>query len=265
MDELSALSDRERQSIWRALESAMGVRHRGQFFLWCQGQLQPLLPHGVLVALMFDAQRQIEHRELMQGVPLDPSAVEALSLGESGMAARMAAALRDQGLTRGCWDGRDPTAAGGLKGLAPELQKLGLAPVMCQSSGRLSGGRESFFALFMLPEPPTPVRALLLEVLLPQLHLALSRSAVNLPGGAVAEVGGTDDDAGELTERQLEILHWVKLGKTNQEISQILGISALTVKNHMQKLFRKLDVHNRAQAVAKVMAARNGASLPSRR
>jgi DNA-binding CsgD family transcriptional regulator len=39
----------------------------------------------------------------------------------------------------------------------------------------------------------------------------------------------------------------------------ILELSPLTVKNHLQKLFKRLNVHNRTQAVAKRMAE-SGAS-----
>lgn len=42
-------------------------------------------------------------------------------------------------------------------------------------------------------------------------------------------------------------------GKSNQAISNELGISALTVKNHVQKILRKLGAANRAQAVAKAL------------
>jgi DNA-binding CsgD family transcriptional regulator len=56
-----------------------------------------------------------------------------------------------------------------------------------------------------------------------------------------------------LTAREVEILTWVEQGKTNGEIAQILSISHLTVKNHVQKILRKLDVHSRAQAVAKMI------------
>ncbi len=52
-----------------------------------------------------------------------------------------------------------------------------------------------------------------------------------------------------LSGRELEIMHWVSIGKTNPEIGQILGISPRTVRNHLQRIFRKLDVMNRAQAV----------------
>jgi DNA-binding CsgD family transcriptional regulator len=57
-----------------------------------------------------------------------------------------------------------------------------------------------------------------------------------------------------LTSRELEILDWVAQGKSNSQIAQILSISHLTVKNHMQNILRKLDAHNRAQAAARATA-----------
>ena len=60
-----------------------------------------------------------------------------------------------------------------------------------------------------------------------------------------------------LSVREMEIMEWVRMGKTNQEIGMILDISAFTVKNHMQRIFKKLDVLNRAQAVAKLESQRH--------
>jgi DNA-binding CsgD family transcriptional regulator len=58
----------------------------------------------------------------------------------------------------------------------------------------------------------------------------------------------------ELSAREAEILHWIALGKTNPEIGSILNISAFTVKNHVQRILKKLDVTNRTQAVGKTQA-----------
>jgi transcriptional regulator EpsA len=55
-----------------------------------------------------------------------------------------------------------------------------------------------------------------------------------------------------LTEREVEIVEWVAMGKTNSEIGSILGLSLFTVKNHLQRIFKKMNVSNRAQAVAKL-------------
>ncbi|HYD34103.1 MAG TPA: LuxR C-terminal-related transcriptional regulator, partial [Methylophilaceae bacterium] len=54
-----------------------------------------------------------------------------------------------------------------------------------------------------------------------------------------------------VTQREQEILRWLHLGKTNWEIARILDISPMTVKNHLQNIFRKLNVQTRDQAVHK--------------
>lgn len=64
--------------------------------------------------------------------------------------------------------------------------------------------------------------------------------------------------AAPLTERELEILRWMGEGRSNREISAILDISAITLKNHVTKIYRKLDVQNRADAVARGLAALTG-------
>ena len=69
---------------------------------------------------------------------------------------------------------------------------------------------------------------------------------------SIAEATVEDEPEWGLSDREAEIMHWVGLGKTNQEIGQILDISAFTVKNHLQRIFRKLNVSNRAQAVSKL-------------
>lgn len=54
-----------------------------------------------------------------------------------------------------------------------------------------------------------------------------------------------------LSKREIEIMHWLKIGKSNREIACILEICTCTVKNHLQRIFRKLLVFNRTHAVAK--------------
>jgi DNA-binding CsgD family transcriptional regulator len=58
-----------------------------------------------------------------------------------------------------------------------------------------------------------------------------------------------------ISAREAEIMDWVKLGKTNMEIGMILNISSFTVKNHLQRIFKKLDVLNRAQAATQYQKA----------
>lgn len=53
-----------------------------------------------------------------------------------------------------------------------------------------------------------------------------------------------------LTQREAEVLQWVAQGKTNIEIGIILGISAETVRKHLQHIFEKLGVETRTAAIA---------------
>lgn len=54
----------------------------------------------------------------------------------------------------------------------------------------------------------------------------------------------------ELTERELEVLALVAKGKTDKGIAAILGIAESTAKNHVSHILGKLNVSNRAGAVA---------------
>jgi LuxR family maltose regulon positive regulatory protein len=54
-----------------------------------------------------------------------------------------------------------------------------------------------------------------------------------------------------LSERELEVLHLIALGQTNQEIAQQLVVARGTVKAHAAHIYRKLDVSNRTEAVAR--------------
>lgn len=68
---------------------------------------------------------------------------------------------------------------------------------------------------------------------------------------------------GSLSDREIEILYWVKEGKSNQEIGDILKISESTVKSHLKNLYKKLDVCNRAQAIHAAISV--GAIKPDKR
>jgi DNA-binding NarL/FixJ family response regulator len=53
-----------------------------------------------------------------------------------------------------------------------------------------------------------------------------------------------------LTKRELEVLTLLAEGKTDKEIANELGIAESTAKNHVSNILGKLNVPNRAGAVA---------------
>lgn len=54
-----------------------------------------------------------------------------------------------------------------------------------------------------------------------------------------------------LTERELDVLSLIASGRSNKEIADQLFVSVNTIKSHILKIYEKLDVNNRIQAVAK--------------
>jgi DNA-binding response OmpR family regulator/DNA-binding CsgD family transcriptional regulator len=58
-----------------------------------------------------------------------------------------------------------------------------------------------------------------------------------------------------LTTREAEVLIWIARGKSNRDISEILNISPRTVNKHLEQIFTKLGVENRASAAALAVGA----------
>jgi DNA-binding CsgD family transcriptional regulator len=93
----------------------------------------------------------------------------------------------------------------------------------------------------------------LAQLLVPALHAAWVRTQLQATASSAAHPSGGQS---VLTVREMDILKWIYLGKSNFEIGAILKISPLTVKNHVQKILRKLNVVNRTQAIGKALELR---------
>lgn len=76
-----------------------------------------------------------------------------------------------------------------------------------------------------------------------------------VPASRISESTGTETHT-RLTPREREILQWVAIGKTDEEIADILSISTMTVTSHVENAKQKLDAFRRTYAV--VQAIRRG-------
>ena len=65
--------------------------------------------------------------------------------------------------------------------------------------------------------------------------------------------GATNSAAHALSSRELLVLSQVASGLSNKQIGSKLGISDKTVRNHLSRIFKKLDAGNRTQAVMNAM------------
>ncbi len=244
------------EAIVRAAESALTVRRRYQFFVWTQSYLSRLIPHQLAACGSYDRATRELLVDVFNSVSLEPALLEALADARSLLMRHLQA----------CWlDARGrpaviTTAELGFAALEPVRDALlaaqfGALLVHGVSRPQRPQEIETFFVFAAQDGDALAAQADRLELLLPHIHGAWQRvQAVERDIGGGGTPLAPAIKVGGVTQREREILSWLREGKSNQQIADELGISALTVKNHVQKILRKLNAANRAQAVAQAMS-----------
>jgi DNA-binding CsgD family transcriptional regulator len=82
------------------------------------------------------------------------------------------------------------------------------------------------------------------EVLFALTLMGLARLVRPYFGRALAR----PDSSHGLTRREIDVLAWVALGKTNAQIAEVLSIAPGTVKKHLEHIYEKLGVSSRTDA-----------------
>jgi DNA-binding CsgD family transcriptional regulator len=112
--------------------------------------------------------------------------------------------------------------------------------------------------------PPGTPLVIALEIAVPDLADRLANLLAGLPGVRLAAPGepadvvlvsservtSADQEAGDFTPRELEVLALLAEGASNKTIARRLGISVHTAKFHVGSLLDKLDATGRTDAVA---------------
>jgi DNA-binding NarL/FixJ family response regulator len=70
----------------------------------------------------------------------------------------------------------------------------------------------------------------------------------NVTEGIFGRIGGKDPHA--LSDRELTVLQELSHGSSTREVAEHIHVSEETVKTYLKQIFRKLDVHDRTEAVA---------------
>jgi transcriptional regulator EpsA len=258
------LTPQHAEAIVRVVESAPHVRRRYQFFVWTQSQLQALLPHQILSCGAYQRQQRDLVFEVFHSVVLPAELLECLSHMQGPLMRALAAAWVE-GRGQPLLLEPERLIGASLESAVALLQHCGIEALIVHGVSRPQRPVEieSFFVFASTGRlPPSPTAALL-ELMLPHLHATWQRVAAvereMAPAStAVVAKARRPASAGEatrgVTERERQILLWVREGKSNHQIAEVLGISPLTVKNHVQKILRKLGASNRAQAVAEALS-----------
>jgi transcriptional regulator EpsA len=246
------LSDVDVETLMLNLDAALRVHQRAHFFGWTQGLLQGLLPHEVLIC----ASRSGEPPSLR---------AESFSMRVAQQAVFGEMFRRDAALVRiliKAWEARGfrPVIADARVGpcakgpFAVELARVRATQILVHGAHDAQGRTTHLYAFACAPGTIGARQEHLARLLTPLLHSAWMRAEVN------GRVNGKETAPAEapamVTAREREILGWVSRGKSNYEIGAILDRSPLTVKNQVQRILRKLDVVNRAQAVGRALELR---------
>jgi transcriptional regulator EpsA len=234
------------------LDDALRIRTRAQFFSWTQGMLQDLIPHRALVCALRRGSPRAFMVDGFSTLGVDTALFGELLLRETPLASVLSENWRQHRYQPVlCSLGEFAALAG--NSLVRELRRAGATELLVNGSHDLDGEVQGLCLFACQAGAVGPREIYLTQLMAPSLQTAWMRTQASAAaeGPRLASVGGR-----ALTERECGILRWVYLGKSNGEIGAILNISALTVKNHMQKILRKLNVVNRAQAVGKALDAR---------
>lgn len=242
------------------IQQALKVSRHIDLMHWLQGDVQGLLPHDILLACWGDFGRAGFHIDVISRLP-SIRTVTVMERNIEPTVHRLHERWRANGeraLRIAMPDGIDVSRPAEHCEVAAAFGSMRTALVHGLHDQR---GRQDCFYIALTRVREIPALAHRhFEVLLPYLDAAL-RSVAHLPvqyPDHQPEEPANDAPADSalialgLSAREAEIMVWVRAGKTNHEIGRILNISGFTVKNHLKRIFKKLDVRNRAQAVARL-------------
>jgi len=242
----------ELESLMVNLDTSLRVHAPHQFFNWTQGSLQSVVRHELLICVMRKSEPGSLHFESYTTAAVELARFNEMLRQDSALVPHIVKAWEENHRKPLVCDIREgsPYAASAT---ARELVRIEATGMIAHGTHDAQAKLTSFFIFACRPEPAVHKQAYLVELLVPFVHAAWMRTQID---GLTDGTGAKPAAKGILTVREVEILKWLYHGKSNVEIGMILGISPLTVKNHVQKILRKLNVMNRTQAVGKALASR---------
>lgn len=243
------LTPEEREHFVTIVEAALAVRRMPQFFLWAQGPLHRLLPHEILVfGAASGSGASVSFHKLSSTRYFTDAHFSEVCRPGHGLMARMMSAWNRFGSPMllapalRTWDCEAEWLA--------DAQKHELKNVAAHGMRSAAGRVTTYFSFSRVGCEFGPRLNHLLALLLPCLHETLTRVMIEERRVCTRVVRSECS----VTDREAEILRWIRDGKTNHDIAKILEVSPFTIKNHIQKILKKMGVENRSHAVARAIS-----------
>lgn len=239
--------------IYSLVEKSLSINSHYQLLNWLQGEIQTYIPHDILISAWGDFSVGIFYLDVVAIHPLlrtnnvdkeklRPQILTMLELWQSSNLNPVAINIED-----GFLDIHDALKA--KENITHSQGANGLDKMRSCLAHGIKDNRANDDCLYLLLSSESPVDSSksTLPVLLPFIDNAFRRIAP-----LKTKLAAKEEVLSEaLTPRECEIMELVKNGYTNQDIADALDISRFTVKNHLQRIFNKLQVSNRSQATYK--------------
>jgi transcriptional regulator EpsA len=240
------------ESLLINLDASLRVHGRAHLYTLTQGLLQGLIQHKALICAFADDKSPSFRVDSFSTLVSEPAILSEMLLQDPAIVQALIKTWKLQKFLPVTCTVREIDSPSGSD-FARQLMSVGATELLVHGTYDTAAQVRSLF-LFACQSGYVGAREMYVtQLVVPFLHAAWVRSHTKdvEEGNCVADVG-----VRVLTAREREILRWVYLGKSNAEVAAILGISPLTVKNHVQKILRKLNVVNRAQAVGRALDAK---------
>lgn len=244
----------ELEALALVLEHSLNVHTTHQFYGWTQGLMQNLIQHELLICALRKGESTAFYVDTFSTTANEPAVISNLFGQDTSLVPHLIKTWEENHFQPVLFD-MDKIKPTADSGLVRELNRLGTKQLLMHGTYDTAGRPISLFIFACYPGTIRGRRAHLVELLVPSLHTTWVHTQFARPtAGENTHSHANGHDL--LTTREHEILGWIYRGKSNIEIAMILGLSPLTVKNHVQKILRRLDVLNRAQAVGKALSLR---------
>lgn len=250
IQEGTMLTDIERERFASVVESSLRVFRLSNFFIWTQGELQALVPHEIMIFGMSRAPgSRIAFQKFASTRYFRDAHFAEVSRPGTGLLERLMAYWHRSGEPCVVAPGTAGALPGG-EGLLQSVEANEMRNLVAHGS-RGGDGRVSSFFCFARISCEIDARLLLrIQLLTPHLRETLARVLMTENSGMIRTLRAEC----RVTDRETEILRWIRDGKTNRDIAEILGLSPFTVKNHIKKITKKMGVANRSHAVARAFS-----------
>lgn len=235
------LSFKEKELFLDFVQASQSVFSYGEFDVFVRQYVRPLFPHGMTLACVGAIVNGKAVLEKALTVDYPAALVEKIhrvvDISDRSLLARWYQEKQPQLVEMGV---NDYVLSEMERG---ELNEFGFNNFAAHGVVDLDGKRGSYFSFAGIPGRLSPHHSYLMSMLAPHLHQVLVR---------IVRADNSCEERNELlSPREVVVLKWIAVGKSNKEISVLLNRRESTIRNQVHSILQKLGAASRAEALLK--------------